>query len=93
MQERLRSDFRWLAWLCLSLTLWAAAAESTHHHANKTESTSCSICVVAHSAAPALRCNPARPVFNLLAFLQAEAVNAKAQFFACELGIRGPPAV
>ena len=48
----MRFTSRWLTWLCLSLMLWAAIAESTHTHPNKSESASCSICVVAHSTAP-----------------------------------------
>ena len=43
---------RWSTWLCLSLMLWTVAAESTHNHPKQTESASCSICVVAHSASP-----------------------------------------
>ena len=46
---------RWSAWLCVSLMFWAATAESTHNHPNQTESASCSICIVAHSASPIRR--------------------------------------
>jgi hypothetical protein len=70
MQERLRFRFRWLAWLCLSLMLWTAVAESTHNHPNQTESSSCSICVVAHSTTPTASCNYARPVFVAISQLQ-----------------------
>src|ERR1022692_3837877 len=43
--------------------LWTAAAESTHHHPTRTESASCSICVVAHSASPTVSSTYAAPVF------------------------------
>jgi hypothetical protein len=93
MQERLRFTFRWLAWLCLSLMLWTAVAESTHNHPNQTESNSCSICVVAHSTTPTASCNYARPVFEAIRLLQEEEVIAKAWLSVCDLGIRGPPTV
>jgi hypothetical protein len=92
MQERLRFSFRWLAWLCLSLMLWTAAAESTHNHPNQTESNSCSICVVAHSTT-LTACNYVRPVFEAISQLQEEKVIAKAWLSVGDFGIRGPPAV
>jgi hypothetical protein len=88
----MRFTSRWLTWLCLSLMLWTAVAESTHNHANKTESASCSICVVAHSATPAAHCNLARLVFSTIGLLQEEEVIAKARLGIFELGSRGPPA-
>lgn len=88
---RLRT--RWLAWICLSLMLWAAMAESTHSHANQTESASCSICAVAHSTSPAPTCHQFAPVFATIGLLPEEEFTAKAQLGAFELGIRGPPAV
>jgi hypothetical protein len=73
--------------------LWAAVAESTHNHPNKTETASCSICVVAHSTAPAASSNQARPVFSAIGLLQEKDVIAKARLSVFDLGIRGPPAV
>jgi hypothetical protein len=93
MQERMPFTSRWLTWLCLSLMLWTAVAESTHNHPNKTESASCSICVVAHSASPAVISHQARPVFAAIGLLREKEVNAKARLNIFELGIRGPPAV
>ena len=93
MRESMRSVYRWSAWLCLSLMLWTAVAESTHNHLNQTESAACSICVVAHSTAPVAICNQVRPVFASIGLLQEEEVIAKARLSVFELGIRGPPAV
>jgi hypothetical protein len=93
MRESMRFSSRWLTWLCLSLMLWTAVAESTHNHPNKTESTSCSICAVAHSTAPTASASQARPVFAAVGLLQEEEVIAQARLSVLELGIRGPPAV
>lgn len=82
---------RWLTWFCLSLMLWAAVAESTHNHANQTETTPCSICAVAHSTSPAASCTHLRPLFAAIGSLQEEAVIAKAWIGIFDLGIRGPP--
>jgi predicted flavoprotein YhiN len=72
---------------------WTAAAESTHHHITRTESTSCSICVAAHSSSPTAGSTHAGPVFARVGMLHDEEVLAKAQFLASNLGIRGPPAI
>jgi hypothetical protein len=84
---------RWSAWFCAALMLWAAAAESTHIHPTATESASCSICVVAHSASPTVSSNQPRPVFATVDLVQEEEVAAKSWLDVFELGIRGPPAV
>jgi hypothetical protein len=93
MQERMPFSLRWLAWLCLSLIVWTAMAETTHNHPNKAESASCSICVVAHSASPVVSSSQARPVFAAVGLLQEEDVIAKTRLSVLDLGIRGPPAV
>jgi len=87
----MRLWMRWPAWLCLSLMLWTVAVESTHHHPSQTEAASCSICLVAHSASPAIICIQATPVFATISLLREEAVVAKARLDFSELGIRGPP--
>ncbi len=87
----MRFRSRWLAWLCLSLMLWAAMAESTHSHANQTEAASCSICMVAHSTVPVCSAHQLTPVFATIGVLSEEEITAKAQPGIFELGIRGPP--
>jgi hypothetical protein len=72
---------------------WAAAAESTHNHPNQTESASCSICIVAHSASPTVSSSHAAPVFAAIGQLREEDVIAKARFDFSDQGIRGPPAL
>jgi hypothetical protein len=73
--------------------LWTVAAESTHTHPNRTESTSCSICVVAHSASPAVSSGHSTPVFAAVGLFHEEDDVAKLQLEFSERGIRGPPAV
>lgn len=67
----MRSWTRWSVWLCLSLMLWTAGAESTHQHPSQSKATSsCSICVVAHSANPSVSSSHAAPVFAAIRLLQ-----------------------
>jgi len=87
----MRLWMRWPAWLCLSLLLWTVGAESTHYHPSQSENASCSICMVAHSASPAIISSQAAPVFAAVGLLREEAVVAKARLYFSELGIRGPP--
>lgn len=87
----MRSTLRWSAWLCLSLMLWTVAAESRHNHPSQTEASSCTICVVAHTAAPAAEANSGKPVFAAVGLLQEKEVIAKSRLDTFELVIRGPP--
>lgn len=89
----MRLRMRLAVWLCLSLMLWTAAAESTHKHPSKTEAASCSICLVAHSARPSINSGQARPIFASVGLLQEKDSLPKAQFDVSSLGSRGPPAV
>jgi hypothetical protein len=84
---------RWSAWLCLSLMLGMAAAESTHNHPTRTESAACSICVVAHSSSPTVSASHSAPAFAAIGLLLEEDVVAKARLACSDRGIRGPPAV
>jgi hypothetical protein len=77
----------------LSVMLWTAAVESAHHHANKTEPASCSICVVAHTTAPTASSNHAKPFFTAIGLLQEDEISAPARIHSSDLGIRGPPAI
>jgi hypothetical protein len=89
----MRSWVKWSAWLCLSLMLGMAAAETTHNHPTRTEAVSCSICVVAHSASPSLSSSHSAPVFAAIGLLREEDAIAKARFNVSDRGIRGPPAI
>lgn len=84
---------RWSAWLCLSLMLWTAGAESAHHHARQTDSASCSICLVAHATRPNTSSSYTAPVFFAVGVLHDEAILAKARLDFSDAGIRGPPAL
>ena len=88
---QMQSWTRWSAWLCLSLMLWMAAAESVHCHPAHTESAPCSICVVAQSAQPEVASATTTPILATIGVLQEEHVLAKARLDISDAGIRGPP--
>jgi hypothetical protein len=83
---------RWLSWLCLSLMVWTAAAESTHNHPNQTEANSCSICVAAHTASPAVTISHGAPQFRAVGLFHEKDIIAGARLEFSDLDIRGPPA-
>ncbi len=89
----MRLTARWLTWLCLSLMLWTAVVESTHSHPNQTDSASCSICVVAHSTAPAASSIHCKPLFVTLDLLREPELPVTSYLNVIDLGIRGPPVV
>ena len=89
----MRLWLRWSAWLCLSLMLWTAAVETIHTHPNRTESITCSICIVAHSASPRASSGHTAPVFAAVSLLREEDAVPVALFDLAQAGIRGPPAV
>ena len=87
----MRFWMRWSAWLCLSLMIWTAAAESTHNHPGQAGAAACSICVVAHTANPAPHLTGTAPVFAAVDLFHEEEVVARDRFDFSDLGIRGPP--
>ena len=82
---------KWSAWLCLSLMVWTVGVESVHHHPNQASSSSCRICVVAHSANPTPNSADVTPTFADVGLLQEEAVVENVRLDYSDLGNRGPP--
>ena len=85
---------RWVALVCLFLTLAAAVGEASHVHF-KSEATDspirCSLCVAAHSAKPASICQPLRWV-RMLAVLPTPQTVVKGPHLATsDLFVRPPP--
>jgi len=89
----MRLWMKWSVWLCLSLMLWTVAAEPIHSHASRTDSASCSICLIAHSASPAGSTGQGATLFAAVGVLQEELVVAHTRLDFSDTGIRGPPAV
>jgi hypothetical protein len=83
---------KFAAVICLVLTLWSALAVVAHHHPKGTESAKCSVCVVAHSAAPKAGVTVLSATFTSISVFRAEAVSAKERFLAFALSVRPPPA-
>jgi len=89
----MRLWLRWSACLCLSLICWTAAAESTHHHPDLTESGSCVLCVVAHTASPAPNSTDSTPAFTTVGLWHEKTVVANVRLYFSDLTNRGPPAL
>lgn len=88
---RMRLWMKWSAWLCLSLMLWTAAAESVHTHPNPTDASACSICVMAHASQPTADSAHSTPEFSTVGLLHEDDTIAVARISYADAGIRGPP--
>ena len=87
-----RPIVKYVAFICLLLTLWSAVALVAHHHAKGVDS-ACTICVAAHSAAPAVAGTFLRITFTSRINFQPEPEFTKGHFVAFALSVRPPPAV
>jgi hypothetical protein len=83
---------KYVAIVCLMLTLWSAVAAVAHHHPKGTESAKCSVCVAAHSVAPKVAANLAKTTFSSVTMFRAVPVSAKERLVAFALSVRPPPA-
>ncbi len=90
--SNVRSTFKYVAVLCLLLTLWSAVAIVVHHHDTATESVRCTVCIAAHSAAPKAATALSYATFVPVFVVRAQIVSAKATLIAFALSVRPPPA-
>jgi hypothetical protein len=88
----MRPFVKWIACLCLLLTLGSAIGFATHMHADAAAEAHCAICVAAHTSSPA-----APAILLLIAtlavtLLKVEPVAAAKQRLAVfALSVRPPP--
>ncbi len=82
-----------IAWLSLLLTLWSALAFAVHHHSSQNESSTCQVCVAAHSASPTAASPAPKPIFRHVVHYRPKAIAAKQCLVAFALYVRPPPAV
>jgi hypothetical protein len=81
-----------IAWLCVLLTLWSAAAFVAHHHEDEAESARCSVCVAAHTASPAPEIVLPRITFVAVSpVITAPVAAAKQRLVVFALAVRPPP--
>jgi hypothetical protein len=91
-KQNVRLMLKAVALLCLLLTLSSALAFAAHHHSNASESAKCTVCVAAHSAAPAATTSLLKTPFSPVFTLQAEPVSSRQRFVVFALSVRPPPA-
>jgi len=87
----MRSISKVIAWSCLVLMIASAWAEVVHRHAKETNSSSCQLCIVAHSLAPASAAPSPRPVFQRVRVTKHQVLDAKHRLLAFSLYVRPPP--
>jgi hypothetical protein len=82
---------KYVALLCLLLTLSSALAVAAHHHSSASESAKCTVCVAAHSAAPKPHTSLLKTSFSPVFSVQAETASSRQHFVAFALSVRPPP--
>jgi hypothetical protein len=88
-----RSISKRIACLGLLLTIWSAIAFATHQHWGATESSTCTVCIAAHSASPQTATTLPRVMFVSVSTFLPEPVSAKPLLTVFVLCVRPPPGV
>jgi hypothetical protein len=89
----MRSLYKGLACLCLSLTVWSAIGLVVHHHSNQNEDSTCQVCVAAHATALTATSHTFNPVFRTVLTFRVAAVAVEQRLMAFGLHVRPPPSV
>jgi len=86
-----RSISKRIACLCVLLTFWSALAFAAHQHSSDTETSTCTVCVAAHSASPQTATTLPRVMFVSVSTFLPEPVSAKQRLTVFLLCVRPPP--
>jgi len=89
----MRSIVKYVALMCLLLTLWSAVAFVAHHHSNGADSAKCTVCVSAHTAAPKATAHFSKATFTAVSSFRADPVSVKQLLAVFALSVRPPPAI
>jgi len=89
----MRSIMKRMACLCVLLTVWSAITFATHQHSSATESSSCTVCIAAHSASPKTTSKLPRVMFVIVSTFRTEPVLTKQCPAVLVLSVRPPPSV
>jgi hypothetical protein len=89
----MRSTAKRIACLCVLLTIWSAVAFAAHQHSSATESSSCTVCIAAHSASPKATTKLPQVMFVSVSLVRVEPVLAKQCPAVLVLSVRPPPSV
>jgi len=79
------------AWLCLLLMLASTWAMAVHRHSSEDSTSSCQICVAAHSSAPAVVSVTPKPEFHQVYAVRHQPLDAQQHLVAFALYVRPPP--
>lgn len=86
-----RSISKFVACLCLLLTLCSAVEVIVHHHSTQTDASACQVCVAAHSTTPTTISPAPKPVFRTILTLHLRQTATTERFIAFGLRVRPPP--
>ena len=87
----MRSIQKYVALMCLMLTFCSALAFAAHHHSSGTDSATCTVCSIVHSAAPKAPANLLKATFTPLSTFRPEPVFPAQRLVVFALSVRPPP--
>ena len=82
---------KWIAWLGIVLMVWSALALVSHRHSDEENSSSCQVCVAAHSVAPTRTAPAAKPALQRIPKVAHKPLDGSLQLIVFALYVRPPP--
>jgi hypothetical protein len=82
---------KWIAWLGIVLMVWSALALVSHRHSKEENSSSCQLCVAAHSVAPTKTAPAPKPALQRILTVAHKPVDGSLQLTVFALYVRPPP--
>jgi len=89
----MRAFSKYLALLCLLLTLGSAVAVVAHHHLGANDSAKCTVCIAAHSARPSVTSRLTSVSVRAIAVVRIVTAPAQQRMVSFALYVRPPPQV
>jgi hypothetical protein len=82
---------KWIAWLVIVLMVWSALAVVSHRHSNEENSSSCQVCVAAHSVAPTRTAPAPTPALQRILTVAHRPLDGALHLIVFALYVRPPP--
>ena len=84
---------KYVALVCLLLTLGSAVAVVAHHHSGPNDSAKCTVCAAAHSARPSITSTLSSVALKPIASIRIVTAPTQQRLVSFALNVRPPPQV
>ena len=87
----MRSFTKYVAVMCLLLTLWSAVALISHHHTNAADAVKCTACMASHSTTPTATFYGVVVISVCVFAVAADPLTSAGRLIPFALSVRPPP--